>query len=393
MIEIFDENEYIETYIKHGFKNVSRWYADMALYTRWKKAEEGSRVPLLTKDMLVKEIEKKCIQSFSWFTIDEHHDIVKNVVNQNWNKEFQPVVIKKINVSFQIIQWFLNQKLKKNELKVLFTIYLGYRIKQEIKSNEKYLAWFVYENDKSFLRNNSNISTNASLFEIIGSLYNKGYLSYGRDNFSQQELQTYLDKGISLVDAIKIKQFEEQGKKFRFFAKFIFNNEEFQSEGYKSDDITLNTKDLYNIGDVINKFTEKYIICKNCHRVVLATKRNKSYCDDCIAEKDQIRKKAETAKYTKIGTKILECIDCGKKFEIDARIMNKVRCDECQLLKDNYIPIGTKIVICVDCGKEFKVSARSRQKEPRCPDCYKIYRNKMKALKEKERRKLKKQSK
>ena len=392
MIEIFDENEYIETYIKHGFKNVSRWYADMALYTRWKKSEEGNRVPLLTKDMVIKDIERKCKQSFSWFTVDEHHDIVKKIVNQNWDKEFNPVVIKKINISADIVQWFKKQKLRKNELKILFTIYVGYRIKKEIHSNEKYLAWFVYESDKSFFRNNSNISTNASVFEIIGNLYNPGYIAYGRDNFTREELQPYIDKGISLVEAIKIKQFEEQGKKFRFFAKFIFDNKEFQDEHIQMDDIILNTHDLYNIGEVIDKLTSKYIICKNCHRVVLASKKNKSYCDECIKEKDKIRKKAEAAKYTKIGTKILECIDCGAKFEIDARIMNKVRCDECQLLKDNYIPVGTKIVTCIDCGKEFKVSAKSRQKEPRCTDCYKIYRNKIKAQKERERREQRKHS-
>ena len=114
---------------------------------------------------------------------------------------------------------------------------MGYRIKKEIHSNEKYLAWFVYESDKSFFRNNSNISTNASLFEIIGNLYNKGYISYGRDNFTREELQPYIDKGISLVEAIKIKQFEEQGKKFRFFAKFIFDNKEFQNEHIQMDDI------------------------------------------------------------------------------------------------------------------------------------------------------------
>ena len=28
------------------------------------------------------------------------------------------------------------------------------------------------------------------------------------------------------------------------------------------------------------------------------------------------------------------CNDCGKEFVVDARVSNKVRCDECQRIKD-----------------------------------------------------------
>lgn len=62
------------------------------------------------------------------------------------------------------------------------------------------------------------------------------------------------------------------------------------------------------------------IQCRKCGERFVPSVPQQKLCDKC-------------ASYRRVGNKILHCIDCGKPFEIDARNMKKVRCDECQLKK------------------------------------------------------------
>ena len=55
--------------------------------------------------------------------------------------------------------------------------------------------------------------------------------------------------------------------------------------------------------------------CKNCGKLI----RIYEVCNEC--EKKQAK------------TRNVTCIDCGKVFEIDARVVNKCRCDDCQRAK------------------------------------------------------------
>lgn len=62
------------------------------------------------------------------------------------------------------------------------------------------------------------------------------------------------------------------------------------------------------------------IQCRKCGERFVPSVPQQKLCDKC-------------ASYRRVGNKILHCVDCGKPFEIDARNMKKVRCDECQLKK------------------------------------------------------------
>lgn len=75
----------------------------------------------------------------------------------------------------------------------------------------------------------------------------------------------------------------------------------------------------------------------------------------------------------------IQCEKCGERFIPNAP--NKKLCDKCGA----YIPQETKTIICVDCGKEVVVDSKDNE-TCRCEECYKIYRRKYKAEKEKERR-------
>lgn len=78
-------------------------------------------------------------------------------------------------------------------------------------------------------------------------------------------------------------------------------------------------------GDIVlsnlqNNLPAGSIQCRKCGERFVPSVPQQKLCDKC-------------ASYRRVGNKILHCVDCGKPFEIDARNMKKVRCDECQLKK------------------------------------------------------------
>ena len=65
---------------------------------------------------------------------------------------------------------------------------------------------------------------------------------------------------------------------------------------------------------------------------------------------------------------VVFCQDCGEEVKIRSSNNTKtVRCEKCQKIAD-YRPVGKKIVTCIDCGKEFEVDARN-MKKIRCNEC------------------------
>lgn len=83
-------------------------------------------------------------------------------------------------------------------------------------------------------------------------------------------------------------------------------------------DVVLNVTDLRELGYQYLMYKgEKFIKCAECGVITRATANSKKYCKDC-------------AGYQPIVTKTIQCCDCGEFFEVDARISNKIRCDDCQ---------------------------------------------------------------
>ncbi|WP_143322616.1 hypothetical protein [Clostridium sp. HBUAS56010] len=61
------------------------------------------------------------------------------------------------------------------------------------------------------------------------------------------------------------------------------------------------------------------------------------------------------------------CSKCGSLF--NQKSNNQKLCKKCSA----YTPIGTKIINCVDCGKDVEVNSKDN-KTDRCQNCYKEYR-------------------
>lgn len=82
--------------------------------------------------------------------------------------------------------------------------------------------------------------------------------------------------------------------------------------------IVLTINRLWNLGkEYLLYCGENYIRCEKCGDIIKNYRNSNKYCKRC-------------AKYQPIVTKTLICCDCGKAFEVDARNVKKIRCDNCQ---------------------------------------------------------------
>lgn len=81
----------------------------------------------------------------------------------------------------------------------------------------------------------------------------------------------------------------------------------------------------YLFGDEVYENIKKNLAngleyCPRCHKRFYKTHKSQKYCTKCQG-------------YVKQKTKTIICCDCGSEFEVDARNMKKIRCDNCQNTK------------------------------------------------------------
>lgn len=295
MIRIFDERAYIDNYIKYGFKNISKLRRDAILYVRWLKLpiEDGGCGELLSKKECEQELLKKC-RKVPYLNIDAKPEYIKTIMDKAWKDKHPLLSIKEIPVSISVMNWFRRQGLKKNEIKLLFTLYMGYLIKMEKYHDEDICTWFNQINDRDFLRGNANITTGASVKKILNVFRDKKFIQHEGKRFK--------------ITFIYLDEFKEceQGKE-----KFIFK-----------------TQNLEKIGNTLYAYYDEKRFCLKCGRII-PTITNKKYCDECY---EQIKKEKDLRRvnkqYQKKEDKVITCIDCGKSFSVGSR-SKRNRCDEC----------------------------------------------------------------
>lgn len=289
MIKIFDEKAYIDIYIKQGFKNLHSWTRDAILYVRWLKLpyEQGGCGRELSKKECKEELIRICKKSIPLFNEMSDYKKIENIIKKAWANKEPLLQVKNIRISHTLFSWFKKQGLRKNELKLLFTLYVGYLIK---KNNLKIkdATWFGQITDREFLRSNSNISSSFSI---------------------KKALNLFRDKG--LIDL-----------RGEYFSIIFINREDFKiCENNVSNLETLTGYDLENIGEALYKFYDNYRYCDDCGRLIDKTKStNKKYCEEC----------AKLHKYKPQGTKVVTCKDCECQFETSAKNnKEEYRCEEC----------------------------------------------------------------
>lgn len=315
MNNIFDEKDYVTNYIKHGFSLGSNFQRDCQIFIRWRMGQGD------TKQEIEKKIYKKLSKQLKTFDkeffsyrVEQAFKAVKRM--QKKGKNIELIHIKEVSIPYATLNWFKEQDLKKNERKLLFTLYVGDIIKHKI---DGYCLHLDY--DKEFLKNNSNIIKSASVIKIVRVLRMSGYL---HQLVSMKEGLN----GVLFLDFPETEEFKET---------------------LKDDNIyTLYTNDFYNLGNKL------YDIFEN-DKYFLETFQN-----------------AQNSPQNDLKTVV--CKECGKEFKIGPKGKRDV-CSECYKKITNHVIEDDKKYtnrICEKCGKYFTVSNKSSRNI--CDECYKLLR-------------------
>lgn len=164
----------------------------------------------------------------------------------------------------------------KSRQKVLFTLLVLSKYYNAVSDKNK--NWTNLEYKKIFKLANVQLSIQNQAL-LINDLYNCGFVNVSK-NVGKPNIQVnFVDNESDAV--LTITRLKDLGKEYLMFCG------------------------------------EDYIRCQKCGTLVKNYKNTNKYCKTC-------------GQYQPIETKTVICVDCGKEFIVDARITNKIRCDECQ---------------------------------------------------------------
>ena len=164
----------------------------------------------------------------------------------------------------------------KSRQKVLFTLLILAKYYNAVSDKNK--NWTNLEYKKIFKLANVQLSIQNQAL-LINDLYNCGFVNVSK-NVGKPNIQVnFVDNESDTV--LTITRLKDLGKEYLMFCG------------------------------------EDYIRCQKCGTLVKNYKNTNKYCKTC-------------GQYQPIETKTVICVDCGREFSVDARITNKIRCDECQ---------------------------------------------------------------
>ena len=164
----------------------------------------------------------------------------------------------------------------KSRQKVLFTLLVLAKYYNAVSNKNK--NWTNLEYKKIFKLANVQLSIQNQAL-LINDLYNCGFVNVSK-NVGKPNIQVnFVDNESDTV--LTITRLKDLGKEYLMFCG------------------------------------EDYIRCQKCGTLIKNYRNTNKYCKTC-------------GQYQPIETKIITCVDCGKEFSVDARITNKIRCDECQ---------------------------------------------------------------
>ena len=206
--------------------------------------------------------------------------------------------------------------------------------------------FFVYAKNKS---SHQVQKINSSVVNQLDKIVPNKRMSFSAKNigaFHYQYMLSEPNKKVSVLQDV-IDLYNEVEKQYRYSISFYDDSanfsyvrdgiiDRFEALGHSMNDIcdTL-VKYLFHMkqskrknvfwmcfGDIVLDNLKKNvpsgsIQCQKCgERFVPAFMQQKT-CDKCSS-------------YHCVGSKTLQCVDCGRTFEVDARNMKKIRCDKCQ---------------------------------------------------------------
>ena len=301
MINIYDEVGHIKNVLENGFSR--RWQEDAKLLVKYYR-NNGEK-----KKDIKEKIKKKCemyIPEYNKFTM---FNTVNKIVESAWKDKTPLREIKQVEISKEVLNWFLNLEKQKvseeqlkeiknkkpnshvtlkfwnfNKVKMLFTLYIWALIQKNYLEN--YWMIQIERYGKQF-KEDANLPSGFNILKESNNLYDLGY--------------------------IFINSYRNIDIKFREFDVFKIPITD-------ENRIVISGKDLYKCGYWLEKQKMGSFICQRCGKEFAYKTKNKNrkYCDDC----------SNIIQNNLANKIVINCCDCGKEIIILKK--NQCRCKSCQ---------------------------------------------------------------
>lgn len=311
MIEIYDEVKQVEKILADGIS--AKWERDVALMVRYYKSL-GEK-----KSDIRKKVRQMCEDSTAF---EYNHFVLykrlNRIVDNMWKKDKPLREITSIEITREVLDWFLNlenyiappEKLKDikerrkvsvktalswGRVKYLFTLYVWTKI-QENYSEKPEMHYL--KGQYKYFRECANLKPSFSMAGERDVLFDLGFIDV---NYSL---------GVKLA---------------------CLDNEVFGIEITDENRVVISGDDLIHCGYWLEKQSKGYFICQCCGKEApYNLRRNKKFCEECANKTITGAHKGQARKIKRY------CIDCGREIPImnDNDFKTK-RCALCQHARNN----------------------------------------------------------
>lgn len=159
--------------------------ADLALLIKWFSAQ----------GLKPKKIKEEIIKL--WYNYDPLVDyiILNKMIKRVRNvKNYELIEVNNVVVSDATMQWFREQNLSHEATKLLFTLFVWYKIQAQYKEHPECIC---LDNAMTLLKRSANIKQNYKIIDLLRELYLGGYVD--KPPLGKRQITVYVINNLSII--------------------------------------------------------------------------------------------------------------------------------------------------------------------------------------------------
>lgn len=159
--------------------------ADLALLIKWFSAQ----------GLKPKKIKEEIIKL--WYNYDPlvDYDILNKMIKRVRNvKKYELIEVNKVVVSDATMQWFREQDLSHEAVKLLFTLFVWYKIQAQYREHPECIC---LDNAMTLLKRSANIKQNYKIIDLLRELYLGGYVD--KPPLGKRQITVYVINNLSII--------------------------------------------------------------------------------------------------------------------------------------------------------------------------------------------------
>ena len=184
--------------------------ADLALLIKWFSAQ----------GLKPKKIKEEIIKLWYNYNPLVDYDILNKMIKRVRNvKKYELIEVNNVVVSDATMQWFREQDLSHEAVKLLFTLFVWYKIQEQYREHPECIC---LDNAMTLLKRSANIKQNYKIIDLLRELYLGGYID--KPPLGKRQITVYVINNLSIIpdllrdgnvpdgDGVTIEDFDHIGE-------------------------------------------------------------------------------------------------------------------------------------------------------------------------------------